>query len=149
MSLRDLFTSKAKKQEDEKKMTFLKYLVYMAACDGQTTEDEAQMIIHIMSERKGMDKQEALEEIKSLLKNGFQQNLQVPETQEERDELFCFLATEMLMDQKIEKQEWSFLTLMAKTLYKVDDTTAHNMAVKVCKGLIDTGSFPVTEVNID
>lgn len=73
----------------------------------------------------------------------------MPETDEEKHDFFVYLTTVMLMDQKIEKQEWDFLLLIVKAMYKVDDTTAKNMVINMCKQLIDTGKFKVTEINIE
>lgn len=149
MALKDLFKSKAQKAEEEKNLNLLKTLLFMAVSDDNLTKEELGTIQHIMIGPKGMDPDKSLAEIKSMLQHGIKSNITMPETDEEKHDFFVYLTTVMLMDQKIEKQEWDFLLLMVKAMYNVDDTTAKNMVINMCKQLIDTGKFKVTEINIE
>ena len=143
MALKNIFNAKAR-AENEKNKRFLSSLLYMAIADDKLDQSEFFMIQEIMLKR-GMSREETAAEVKKLLKKGGETELKKPETDQEKQEFLIYLTSVMLMDHKIDPDEFAFVTMMVRMMYEVDEPTAQQMVRKVTQQLIDTGSFYVEE----
>lgn len=146
MALKDIFKNKkAEKKEAQKNMDFLRYLLYMAVSDEKLDETEFNLIQEVMLNQRGMSREQTVKEIRKMMIKGFSSKVRIPETHEEKQELFRFLTSVMLMDQKIEEQEWKFLTMVVKALFKVKEKEAHQLMDDMVEQLLATGEYHLDE----
>lgn len=141
MALKNIFKLRAEKKEAQKNMDFLRYLLYMAVSDEKLDESEFTLIQEVMLDSRGMSREQTVKEIRRMMRKGFSSKVRIPETDEEKQELFRFLTSVMLMDHKIEPEEWNFLTMVVKTLYQVKEQEAHQLMDDMVQQLLATGEY--------
>lgn len=141
MALKNIFKLRAEKKEAQKNMDFLRYLLYMAVSDEKLDESEFTLIQEVMLDSRGMSREQTVKEIRRMMRKGFSSKVHIPETDEEKQELFRFLTSVMLMDHKIEPEEWNFLTMVVKTLYRVKEQEAHQLMDDMVQQLLATGEY--------
>ena len=141
MALKNIFKLRAEKKEAQKNMDFLRYLLYMAVSDEKLDESEFTLIQEVMLDNRGMSREQTVKEIRRMMRKGFSSKVRIPETDEEKQELFRFLTSVMLMDHKIEPEEWNFLTMVVKTLYQVKEKEAHQLMDDMVQQLLATGEY--------
>lgn len=141
MALKNIFKLRAEKKEAQKNMDFLRYLLYMAVSDEKLDESEFTLIQEVMLDSRGMSREQTVKEIRRMMRKGFSSKVRIPETDEEKQELFRFLTSVMLMDHKIEPEEWNFLTMVVKTLYRVKEQEAHQLMDDMVQQLLATGEY--------
>ncbi len=141
MALKNIFKLRAEKKEAQKNMDFLRYLLYMAVSDEKLDESEFTLIQEVMLDNRGMSREQTVKEIRRMMRKGFSSKVRIPETDEEKQELFRFLTSVMLMDHKIEPEEWNFLTMVVKTLYQVKEQEAHQLMDDMVQQLLATGEY--------
>lgn len=141
MALKNIFKLRAEKKEAQKNMDFLRYLLYMAVSDEKLDESEFTLIQEVMLDSRGMSREQTVKEIRRMMRKGFSSKVRIPETDEEKQELFRFLTSVMLMDHKIEPEEWNFLTMVVKTLYQVKEQEAHQLMDDMVQQLLATGDY--------
>ena len=141
MALKNIFKLRAEKKEAQKNMDFLRYLLYMAVSDEKLDESEFTLIQEVMLDSRGMSREQTVKEIRRMMRKGFSSKVRIPGTDEEKQELFRFLTSVMLMDHKIEPEEWNFLTMVVKTLYQVKEQEAHQLMDDMVQQLLATGEY--------
>ena len=143
MSLRDLFKSKESKQQDaalEQNRSLLSALLYMAICDNRLEQYELNLIQEVML-KKGISREQTMEEVKRMLKEGDEMALKKPESDQEKKEFIYYLATMMLMDHKIDPKELEFITMVTEMVFDVDKPTARAFVLQVCNKLLEGGTL--------
>lgn len=113
----------------------------MAVSDEKLDESEFTLIQEVMLDSRGMSREQTVKEIRRMMRKGFSSKVRIPETDEEKQELFRFLTSVMLMDHKIEPEEWNFLTMVVKTLYQVKEQEAHQLMDDMVQQLLATGDY--------
>lgn len=137
MALSDLFKSKEKKQEEllAENKNFFNALLYMALCDDKLYEWEVQLIQELMF-KKGIDREVTAKEIQRILKEGEQTSIQIPTTDQEKQDFFVYLVSMMIIDNEISPKELDFATLVVSRMYGVDENTARANVLNLVKQMV-------------